>query len=66
MYGRNVFGNRKNIIVIFFRRRYVFKYVVVEVYGFFDVNWKEVVNGINIGLRVKRRRLSFIVVDGNI
>lgn len=56
----------KNIIVIFFWRCYVFKYVVVEVYGFFDVNWKEVVNGINIGLWVMRRCLLFIVVDGNI
>lgn len=67
LYGRNVFGNRKkNIIAISPRRRHAFKHAVAEVYGLFDVNWKEAVNGINTGLRKMKRRLPFTAVDGNI
>lgn len=65
LYGRNVFGNRKNIIAISPRRRHALKHAVAEVYGLFDANWKEAVNGINTGLRVMRRRLPFTAVDGN-
>lgn len=66
LYGRNVFGNRKNIIAISPRRRHALKHAVAEVYGLVDANWKEAVNGINTGLRAMRRRLPFTAVDGNI
>ncbi|XP_062604469.1 mucin-5AC-like [Saccostrea cucullata] len=64
--GRNVFGNRKNILPISPRRRHALEHAVAEVYGMYNQNMKEAVNGINTGLRSLRRRLPFTPQDPNI
>ncbi|XP_062584338.1 serine-rich adhesin for platelets-like [Saccostrea cucullata] len=62
--GRNFFGNRKNIPAISPRRRHAIEHAVAEMYGSNEAHLKEVISGINTGLRKMRsRRLPFTSLE---
>jgi Sec-independent protein translocase protein TatA len=65
MIGRNFFGNRRNTPALSPRRRHAVEHAIAEVYGLCEANLKEVIKGVNTGLRHLRRRLPFSRIDGN-
>lgn len=62
---KNFYGNRKNLPAVSPKRRHAIERAVAEVYGLYDVNLKEAVGGINVGLRNLRRRLPFSKIENN-
>jgi hypothetical protein len=63
--GRNFFGNRKNIPAISPRHCHAIEHAVAEVYGCHDLYLKEIIAGINTGLKRLRkgRRLPFTAIE---
>jgi hypothetical protein len=60
-----LYGNHRNTPALSPRRRHAVEHAIAEVYGLCDANLKELIKGINTGLRHLRRRLPFSRIDGN-